>query len=175
MTTVLRIGIVTVSIGLVMLGDIVRGQSDSIPRHQQLAVRLHGLHAAAKITGSFVGPVDFHNEVVAMDLETLIHDSTVILVGQIGDNRCRLSADERRITTDYNVTVLETLKGTVAVGDSVIVSLPGGKVVFEDGTWAELLPNEYRMPQMGERYVLFLAPSRYNPAADVQSLAGPSG
>src|SRR5687767_7040966 len=165
----------SVSTLLALCPALARAQFEPISRQQELALREGGIRAAVKVTGHYVGPAEFHDHLIALGLDTLVHDSTAVVVGTIGDNRCRLSADGKVITTDYTVTVVESLKGAAAVGSTVTVSIPGGRVEFEDGTWAELVAEDFILPQSGQRFVLFLGPSKYRPAEDVQKQAGPLG
>jgi hypothetical protein len=174
MSMMIRILTLSISIVVGLCPALARGQPESISQQQQFALREGGIRAAVKVTGHYVGSAQFH-DVVAMGLDTLVHDSTAVIVGTIEDNRCRLSADGAVITTDYTVTVLESLKGAPVVGTTVTVSIPGGRVEFEDGTWAELVAEDFTLPQRGERYIMFLRPSRYHPTLDAQKLAGPIG
>lgn len=140
-----------------------------------MALRQSGYRAAARVAGEYVGSARFESCGAAANLEGLAHFSTIVIVGQIGENRPHLSADGREITTDFRVTVLETVKGPVSVGDTISVAISGGKIVFEDGTSAELRPGDFRVPESGERYVFFLQRSWYRPSAEAEKYAGRSG
>ena len=63
----------------------------------------------------------------------------------------------------------------MSVGDTISVAISGGKIVFEDGTSADLRSGEFRLPESGERYVFFLQRSWYRPSAEAQRYAGSSG
>jgi hypothetical protein len=52
------------------------------------------------------------------------------------------------------------LKGSLSTGDTVNVVVPGGKVVFEDGTSAELKTPDMEQMEGGKTYVLFLSPRK---------------
>jgi hypothetical protein len=111
MSKMIRILTLSISMVVGLCPALARGQPESISQQQQFALREGGIRAAVKVTGHYVGSAQFHVDVVAMGLDTLVHDSTAVIVGTIEDNRCRLSADGAVITTDYTVTVLESLKG----------------------------------------------------------------
>jgi hypothetical protein len=98
------------------------------------------------------------------DLSGLAANSSVIIVGIPEDNLSALSSDGRSITIDYKVQVAYVYKGALREGDTINVSLPGGKVAFEDGSTAEIRTPWFRKMMNGKAYVLFLNQS--TPRAD---------
>jgi hypothetical protein len=130
-----------------------------------------GLPAAAAVTGSYSLTVDPHHGVNANSLDFLVKHSRTIIVGQIVSNRCWLTAKQDRITTDYEVVVEQSLKGQFRPADRLTMSVLGGKVRFKDGSTAEVDPVGMLLPFNGERYVLFLEPSRLGPTAAQKTAA----
>lgn len=76
--------------------------------------------------------------------------------------------------TEYDVVVQEVLKGNVQPDDTIKVALPGGKVMFKDGTTAEVVTPGFKKMVNGKTYALYLS---LNPAqSPVYNLtAGPQG
>jgi hypothetical protein len=94
---------------------------------------------------------------VKFDLDSITKKSAAVVVGTAISNVSRLSPDGQQITTDYQVQVQEVLKGKVEEGGNIEVSLPGGRVVFEDGTSAQVNITGFRKMENGKTYVLFLS------------------
>jgi hypothetical protein len=114
-----------------------------------------GLRAAAAITGYFELPLAACGEDPVKTLEHLVQFSDNIVVGKIGPNAARL-ASRLTIVTDYEVPVERSLKGDVAKGSTVDVSILGGAVTFPDGNVARVSTPDAFMPEPGHRYLLFL-------------------
>jgi hypothetical protein len=93
------------------------------------------------------------------DLSGLAANSSVVIVGIPQDNLSAISADGKSVTIDYKVQVAYVYKGALREGDTINVSLPGGKVAFEDGSTAEVRTPWLRKMMNGKAYVLFLNPS----------------
>jgi hypothetical protein len=119
------------------------------------AARSGGYRELARLKGEFVANVPA-NSLVKFDLDTITKKSAAVVVGTAVSNVCRLSPDGKQITTDYQVQVQEVLKGKAADG-TIEVSLPGGRVVFEDGTSAQVNVPGFRRMENGKTYVLFLS------------------
>jgi len=102
--------------------------------------------------------------IIHLDLVDLAKASDVVVVAQIEGNRCVVSSDERSVTTDYNVTIAEAIKGDVRQGSATVVGVPGGLALFEDEhalpiaerTQAHVLLRGFIKPKNGATYVLFL-------------------
>lgn len=84
--------------------------------------------------------------------------SANIVVGTPLDGAAYLSQDGETIVTDYRFKVLTPLKGNLGSQEIVVVSLPGGKVVFDDGTSAEMKTPDLQGMIRGETYAVFLSP-----------------
>lgn len=139
------------------------------------ALRRGGLREAAKLKGHYVGELDPHWDLALFDIELLTRYSAAVVMGattkEIGG---RLTAGGQLITTDYEFVVGETIKGAVTQGSTITVSLPGGRVQFEDGSSAELKTPTFERMRIGATYTIFLsesedAPNSYN------LTAGPTG
>jgi hypothetical protein len=68
-------------------------------------------------------------------LDDLIDRSSAIVVGTVMSNICRLSADKEDVNTYYTVRIDEVLSGDLRQDNTVVVSMPGGLVMFRpDGS-----------------------------------------
>ncbi|MCA1564175.1 MAG: hypothetical protein LC803_00685 [Acidobacteria bacterium] len=138
------------------------------------ALRREGLRGAAKIKGNYVQTFDPHPDWLSFDLEKLTQKSEAVVLGVPIKNRCKLTPDGQLIMTEYEVVVQEVLKGNVRQGDTVNVALVGGKVMFEDGTTAEVVTPGFKKMVNGKTYALYL--SLYPIRSPVYDLtAGPQG
>lgn len=110
--------------------------------------------------------------VVYEDLAALARQSDAIVVGRPISNRGRVSADGKSVTQDYRVRVQGVVKGGVAGGETITVSLPGGAYRFPDGTYVNVRPTDYRQATNRRLYVFFLkaAGGVYEPTAQTQAL-----
>lgn len=123
------------------------------------AIRKGGLREAARLKGHYVGSVGT-SQWLKYDLETLTKNSAGVIVGTPVGSGSQLTPSGTLITTTYHVKVRETLKGSQAPDDTVSVVLPGGKVIFEDGTSAEIKTPDMEQMESGKTYVLFLSPQK---------------
>lgn len=110
----------------------------------------------AKQEHDLVAYQGLNNSAQYTDLNELASHSTAIIIGTAQHNSCQLSADEKRITIDYEVAVQDVIKGDLQKGRALTVSLPGGKVRFDDGTTAEVRAPWFKKMENGKTYVLFL-------------------
>jgi len=118
-------------------------------------IREQGLQGAARLKGHYVG-VATAPCWPSYTLETITRDSALVLVGTPLTNLCELDSEGDGITTDYQVSVNEAIKGNLAPGSVITVSVPGGRVEFPDGTSAELRVQDFKKMENGKTYVLFL-------------------
>ncbi len=109
------------------------------------------------------------------DLTQLVAQSTDIITATAGTNVCHVSADGTLITTDFQITVQTVQKGRLPVGNTLTVSVPGGKVAFKTSDGRSVTA-EIRTPWMkrmtsGNNYMLFLRPADANatPAGTITS------
>ncbi len=154
---VLVLGIVAV-LSVAMAGSKASRPQDvpSERRAQTEAVRRGGYRELAKMKGEVVvnRPV---TSFVKFDLDTITKKSAAVVIGTAVSNLSRLSADGEQITTDYQFEVHEVLKGKGVETGNIEVSLPGGRVVFEDGTAAQVNVPGFRKMENGKTYVLYLS------------------
>ena len=110
------------------------------------------------------------------DVAELAVRSSEVIIGTPVDNMSRLSADGRTITLDYQVKVDHVYKGTVKQGTTITVSLPGGKLMFDDGSTAEVQTPWFRKMLNGQTYALFLkagdGPGDFTTVGEAQGLFG---
>ena len=122
------------------------------------ALRRDGMRGAARLKGNFVGEFDPHWDFGLFNIEALTRNSAAVVVGVATK---KLAGYELvgggRIFTDYEVLVQETIKGYIPNGGTITVSLPGGRIEFEDGTSAELKTPGFEQMKTGETYTLFLS------------------
>lgn len=139
------------------------------------ALRRGGLREAAKLKGHYVADFDPHWDFSRLDIELLTKNSAAVVVGTMTKKLgSRLTSEGQLIFTDYEVTVQERIKGEVATGARITVSLPGGRVEFEDGTSAELTTPNFEHMKTGGTYTLLLSESGAAPAGYTLT-AGPQG
>lgn len=149
--------LIPIGFGLV---KIVRSQEPDPPDKSSedvQAIRRGGLREAARIRGHYVG-IRTTSYSLKYDLESLAAHSGSIIIGNPIDSTAHLSADGQLITTWYRIQIVQALKGKLQPGETVTVSLPGGKLVFEDGTSAEIKTPDLEGMQNGQTYILFLSP-----------------
>jgi hypothetical protein len=115
------------------------------------------LKEKAKVNGRFVRTEEPSALPPSQSVEEISHLSSAVIIGTTESNACRLSADGKQITIDYQVKVQEVLKGGIAQGQTITVSLPGGRVSFDDGTTAEIKTPWFRKMENGKTYILFLS------------------
>ena len=122
------------------------------------AIRRGGLREVARIRGDYVANITTGSW-GKYDLESLTAHSGDIVVGRPIDNKSsHLSSDGQTITTWYRIKIVQTMKGKLQPGETLTVSLPGGKIIFEDGTSAEIRTPDFEGIQNDQEYVLFLNP-----------------
>jgi hypothetical protein len=120
------------------------------------AMRRGGIHEAAKIKGSYVVTMSPHWEEIFADVESLTSHSDIVIVGMPNSGTSRVSSGGDSILTDYQVTVQQVLKGNHRQASSMIVSVLGGLVRFEDGTSAEVITPDFKI-ETGKTYIFFLS------------------
>jgi hypothetical protein len=97
------------------------------------------------------------------DVKSLTSKSHLIITGQVKALQSKLGPDEDFIFTDCPIKVHRIITNELTdVGDlsEIIVQVPGGRVEFENGKFAEVrLPEFWQNPVPGETYVFFLVKS----------------
>jgi hypothetical protein len=116
------------------------------------------LKERAKTNGHYVTSERPNRNKTYADLKDLTENSSAVIVGIPEDNVSTLSQDGRSISIDYKTKVMYTFKGTIAKGNTITVSIPGGRVQFEDGSSAEVRTPWFKKMMAGNAYVLFLNP-----------------
>lgn len=153
------------SVGVVFLGlvaftmvKVVKSQETNTKSTASTveAIRRGGLREAARIKGHYVGSGNVCSW-LKYDLESLTKNSASIIIGTPISSTSQLTADGQSITTKYQVKVKESMKGTLLPDEMVQVSLPGGKVVFEDGNSAEIKTPDLEQMEESKTYILFLS------------------
>lgn len=121
------------------------------------AIRRGGLREAARIRGHYVG-ISTTSYFLKYDLESLAAHSGNIIIGSPIDNTAHLIANGQLITTWYRIKIMQAMKGKLQPHETVTISLPGGKLTFDDGTSAEIRTPDLEGMQTDQKYVLFLSP-----------------
>jgi len=117
-----------------------------------------GLYGASAFTP--MATVARASVVRALSLAEMVKESTVIVLGEVGERQAR-RGPKQLIVTDVSVEIQEALKGGVRPGESLVVTVMGGAL---DGV-ALQVPGEASLPQ-GERMLLFLR--RSMPSGDLR-------
>jgi hypothetical protein len=138
------------------------------------AYRRGGLREVAKLKGIYVAETNPHWDWGRFDVESLTKNSAAVIVGRFTKKLDARLIDERAIFTDYEVAVEELVKGDIKQGQTIVVTLPGGRIFFEDGTSAELTTPTFEHPLIGRAYTLFLMQEAAVPSVFFLS-AGPQG
>ncbi len=120
------------------------------------AVRRGGLREGARIKRHYVASIRTSSW-LKFDLESLVKNSEAVVTATPGNGVSRLTSDGRQIFTDYEVKLDEVIKADSVFRDTINVSLPGGKVLFEDGSSAEILTPHLKQMESGKVYLLFLS------------------
>lgn len=124
-------------------------------RQEVQAARRGGLREVARIKGKYVARIDTGSW-IKYDIEGLTKNSYAIVIGTPLTHSSRLTADGESIVTEYELRVDETVKGNLYQTQTTKVEIPGGKVVFEDGSTAEIEPADLLPMEKGKTYLLFL-------------------
>jgi len=134
------------------------------------AVMREGLRGAAKVRGNYVEELDPHWDWGRLDLELLTKGSAAVIVGRFTKKLDTHLKGLWMIYTDYEVSVEEIVKGDLKQAKTIVISVPGGRITFEDGTSAEQTTPTFEHPLIGRAYALFLTEDAAAPS--VFSLSG---
>jgi hypothetical protein len=115
-----------------------------------------GLRELAKLKGVYVTEVNPHWKYGKFDIESLTKNSAAVIVGRFTKKLDARLIDGKVIFTDYEVAIEELVKGDLKQDKTIIVTVPGGRVFFEDGTSAEQTTPTFEHPHIGGAYALFL-------------------
>ena len=133
------------------------------------AVRKGGLREGARIKKRFVSS-ESTTGWAKYDLESLTSHSSVVIMGTPLDGSPSLTANGERIITEYKVKVSRIFKGQLQENGLIRLIVPGGKVVFEDGSSAEILTPDLGPIAKNQTYILFLHPPA--DGTDIYQLTG---
>lgn len=120
------------------------------------ALRRGGLREAAKLKGHYVAEYNPHPDWGQFSVEALTKNSAAVIVGQFTKKLDARVPDSKVIFTDYEVAVEEVVKGDLKQAETIVVTLPGGRIDFEDGTSAEQTTPTFEHPHIGRAYTLFV-------------------
>lgn len=152
------IAIVSIIVSNIVSGQQTKSKNDQAEDRQAIrdAIRRGGYREAARIKGNFKGSFDPNWDWAQLDIESLAKYSEIVVVGVPSKNLgSRLIAQGQLIVTDYEVNPQEIIKGSFQEGEAVKISVPGGRVQFEDGTSAELVTPGFKVEE-NKTYTLFL-------------------
>lgn len=147
----LKVVVVVGLLSCIAIAATASKSADDVRVRQMKAYRSGGYKAAAAVTGEFVrttgtttaGPVS---------IQQLAAFSQVVFLGTPADNWSFIGTDGN-IYTAIQFQLQEVLKGAIA--GTVPVVVPGGRVGFDDGSWAQLNVLGLRRPTEGSRYLVF--------------------
>jgi hypothetical protein len=120
---------------------------------ERTALRQGDYRKAAAVKGH-VTDVRMAPDGVVIDLASLASQSTGVVVGTTV--ACHAYTAGTSVFTDYSIKLTSTLKGDTRPGSTIVVTFLGGRVDFDDGTWAELLLSGFSAPQLNRRYLVFV-------------------
>ncbi|HEY2961852.1 MAG TPA: hypothetical protein VGJ37_05515 [Pyrinomonadaceae bacterium] len=138
---------VPVLISVWVVRGVIRSQGDD-----------QTLREKAKKQGVFRELQQPKSTTVYADLADLVNNSAAVIIGTVQKNTPVLSTDGKSLSLDYAITVEYVYKGRIKRGTTIIVSLPGGRMKFEDGSIAEIMTPWFKKMQNGKTYALFLQP-----------------
>jgi hypothetical protein len=141
------------------------GQQGGVPSRRQrplsslelrtLLTQPGGLDKAAKKFGEFMVDGDVTSIITFSDLADLVDESPFIVKGTLTQINSRLIYDENEIFTDCTLRPDEVLKGKIRSGDIKFV-VRGGRIVFPNGTSAEIKTRASTFFVAGSRYLVML-------------------
>lgn len=152
---------------LVTLAVIVGG-AEVFAQTAKPKVTLHD--RVKKANGKLVLKYKPSRATVYPNVQELAKRSDLIIVGRVLSHKSNLTQDERFITQDFLIKVHEMIKGDLARGRSVLLSMPGGTHRFSDGGYAAIMPVGYKHPEDGGIYVFFLKSKDKNSTYNGQRL-----
>jgi hypothetical protein len=146
-------------------------------RAVQQAKERGGIPAAARVFGKYVGVQTGSPDFVSGDVKDLAARSDLIVLATAFSSVPALSPDLQQLTTEYQVRIDRVLEGPESLKPEEIidVSLPGGQMVFEDGSSAEIKIEDFKPMVVNHQYVMFLTRDPKPTPPAVQSRVGARG
>lgn len=157
----LSLALLTIALGASFATTPVLGQSEEgLSKRERImhAMRRGGIREALKVEPHLVQSIET-SSCILHNVESLVKFSSDVVVCTPVSNACRLADDGRLIFTDFRVRVEEAFREPERRDKEITISLPGGRVEFEDGTSAESIPEDMLPLEEGKKYVLFLVDS----------------
>lgn len=145
-------------IGLAKIGAARRltGVHAPVAVSQTAASDNRTLHEKAKKDGRITELVRPDRTKIYNDLSEVAAASSDVVIGIPTNNVTSLTPDGKSISIDYQVEVQFVYKGKMQKGEIINVSLPGGRILFPDGSMAEVRTPWFKKMQEGKAYALFL-------------------
>jgi hypothetical protein len=119
------------------------------------AVRRGGLREAAKLNKNYVA-TERTSGWAKYDLEGLATASSNIILGTPILSTPKLSDSGEQVLTDHQIRVEQIFKGDLKLNQVLTLTVIGGKVVFDDGSTAEILTSDLGPIEIGKTYIFFL-------------------
>jgi hypothetical protein len=165
--------VAAVTTGLAVYGAQVK-QNREVVTNQQRAQKLRieqarrtgGLKAAAaESNGRYVAPTVMGGDMPAGNLDVLLAESRLVFQGHVEDNRSRLTRgsdnrpDTETVVSHYQIRVQHVLHGDESARGRVItLEIPGGRYMFEDGSFADIELPDFQRPATNQELVVFARP-----------------
>ena len=176
--------------GLIPEGEFGNNQAESPEQqaHRRLREEVHkGLYQQPIIDPGFLvkgEPETIHLSFIdsmriddgSGDTDELpVHESAAIVIGTVKSAKAFLSQHRTSVYSDFQITIEQVLKRDLAhpvFPEEVIVgSRPGGSIHFASGHVTTFIIRDSGFPQVGKRYVFFLANPNKNLAEYAISMA----
>jgi len=120
-----------------------------------------GLQKAAAHFGRIVLETPVRGITTEQTVDSLVADSSVIVIGNLGKVSSKLVDDGDSIATECIFHVERALKGSVS--SDITFRVLGGFIEFPNGTSAEIRTPETTFLKAGSRYLVMLIPDNQHP------------
>ncbi|HEX8071894.1 MAG TPA: hypothetical protein VF546_18245 [Pyrinomonadaceae bacterium] len=128
--------------------------------------RLVRKHSSTEIDET-VMDIPWQERVPALPVE----QSAAIIIGEIREAKAYLSNDKSGVYTEITIRITELLKAdkhrTLTVGETLSADRPGGRVKYQNQHTRLYRVFGMNIPEVGRRYVLFLADSDQSPSYQI--------
>jgi hypothetical protein len=140
---------------LISLAAAAHAQSSTSFESDRDLLRTGGLRAVAEKHGHYIAHVQF-NQWELYNLELLTSQSDLILEAKPTLVDMKLSPDGTSIYSSFMLKPSEIFKRSASAQAENTLIVPGGKVTFQDGTWAEIDTPLQSALASGKSFLLFL-------------------